>query len=221
MKTDSEIQKDVMAELKWEPYLTASEIGVAVKNGIVTLSGTVDSYSKKLSAEKAAKRISGVKAVAEDIEVKLPGNSKKTDADIAEAILYALKWNNAVDEEKIKVKVDNGWVTLEGETDWNYQKISAENAIKFLSGVTGITNDIKVKPHITPSDIQNKIKVAFNRSAFADANNIKVSIDGSKVTLSGSVRSFAERKDAEDAAWFVPGVHQVINQLEIKVPTYA
>ena len=157
MKSDTQIQKDVMDELKWEPWLTASEIGVAVKNGIVTLSGQVDSFSKKLLAEKAAKRVVGVKAVAEDIHVGLSPSYRKTDAEIADAVLNALKWHTAVQEEEIKIKVEDGAVRLEGEVEWDYQRISAKSAIENLAGVQSVINLITVKPKIKASDIQEKI----------------------------------------------------------------
>jgi len=215
MKTDLEIQKDVMDELRWTPSLNSTEIGVAVKKGIVTLSGTVDTYAKKLSAEKAAKSIEGVKAIAEDIEVKISSLGKKTDTDIAGAALNALKWNSSVNEEKIKVSVDNGWVTLEGTTDWEYQKNSARKAVENLVGVRGINNLIKISPKVAPSDVLNKISAAFHRSATIDAGKINLEVNGSKVILNGTVRSYAEKKDAEGAAWFAPGVTSVENNLVI------
>lgn len=220
MKSDYQIQEDVMEELKWQPFLKASEIGVAVKNGVVTLSGHVDSYSKKLAAENAAKKVVGVKAVAEDIEVGISPSYHKTDAEIAEAVLDALKWHNAVQEEKIKIKVEDGNVRLEGEVEWEYQRTMAKTAIENLSGVRLITNLIIVKPKISPSDIQKKINAAFHRSATVDSSKIEVEADGSRVTLRGTVRSIAEREDAENAAWFAPGVISVVNNIEIEVPEY-
>jgi osmotically-inducible protein OsmY len=221
MKTDLEIQKDVMAELAWKPFLKASEIGVAVKNGIVTLSGTVDTYSKKISAEDAAKGVAGVKAVAEDIEVKTSSNTKRTDADIAEAVVHALKWNSSVIDEKIKVKVENGWVTLDGEAEWEYQRNSARYAVQNLLGVAGLSNNIKLKPHANPVDIKQKISAAFLRSANLDSDRITVKSDGNAVTLTGKVRSYAEKKDAEKVAWLAPGVNKVDNKLEIDLEVFA
>lgn len=220
MKSDIEIQKDVMEEIKWEPFLNASEIGVAVKNGIVTLTGMVDNYSKKASAEKAAKRVVGVKAVAEEIQVGISPSFKKTDTEIAEAVLNALKWHTAVQEEKIKIKVEDGIVKLEGEVEWEYQRTNAKTAIENLSGVRSVINLINVKPKITSTDIKQKINAAFHRSATIDAGKVTVEVEGSKVTLSGKVRSFVEKEDAERAAWAAPGVISVVSKLEIEVPEF-
>ncbi|MEI8137526.1 MAG: BON domain-containing protein [Bacteroidota bacterium] len=216
MKTDLEIQKDVMAELEWEPSFNASEIGVAVKNGVVTLSGTLDSYFKKVAAEKAAKRVSGVKAVAEEIEVKLAGYGKRTDSEIAETVLNALKWHSAIKEDKIKVKGEAGIVTLEGEVDWEFQKNSAKLMIENLIGVRGICNNIKIALQVSSKDVKQKIDSALQRNASIDSEKIQVETIGSKVILTGKVRSWAEKDDAERAAWFAPGVNQIKNKLEIE-----
>lgn len=220
MKTDAQIQKDVMEELKWQPFLNSSEIGVAVKNGIVTLSGRVDSYLKKTEAENAAKKISGVKAIAEDIQIGVSPSFKRTDTDIAEAVVNALKWHSAVREEKIKIKVENGVVRLEGEVDWEFERSNAKSAIKNLAGVNGVINLISIKPEIAPSDISKKINEAFHRNATIDASNITADISGSKVTLRGKVHSYSEKEDAENAAWNAPGVLSVKNELEIEMPKY-
>ena len=221
MKTDIEIQKDVLEQLKWEPYLNASEIGVAVKNGIVTLSGIVDSYSKKVLAEKVAKKIAGVKAIALDIQVGLSPIYRKTDAEIAEAIVNALKWHTMIPHQNITVSVEHGSVKLEGEVDWDYQRRQALKAIEDLVGVRSVTNLIKVKERISADDIQKSISSAFQRSATIDADKIKVEVLGSKITLLGSVRSLPEKEDAENAAWFARGVTSVDNKLKIEEPEYS
>ena len=221
MRSDIQIQKDVMEELKWNPFLSASQIGVSVQDGIVTLSGLVDTYSKKKAAEKAAKGIAGVKAVAMDIQVGSSPSYAKTDTEIASAVMNALKWHSAVRDEKIKVKVENGVVTLEGEVEWDFQRRNAVTAIEDLTGVTSVFNMITIRPQITPDDIHKKITSAFHRSATVDANEISVEIAGSKATLRGKVRSLAEKDDAERAAWSAAGISFVDNRLRIEIPEYA
>lgn len=218
MKTDSQIQKDVMDELKWQPFLNSSEIGVAVKGGIVTLSGNVDTYSKKLAAEKAAKKVIGVKAIAEDIQIGVSPVYRKTDTEIAAAVYNALKWHSAVQEDHIKIKVEDGIVTLEGEVEWRYQRDNARFAIQNLSGVRSVINLIIVKPKISPFELEQKISAAFLRSATIDSSKVNVSVSGSEVTLTGKVRSVAESEDAENAAWAAPGVYSVKNRLSVEEP---
>lgn len=217
MKTDLQIQRDVMDELNWEPSLNASEIGVAVKNGVVTLTGKVDTFSKKLTAEKAAKRVAGVKAVAEEIHVGVPLGFTKTDTELAEVVLTALQWHTAVQEEKVKIQVEEGHVTLEGEVEWEYQRTSAKTAIEQLAGIRSITNLITVNPQITAVDIRQKINSAFHRSANIDSEKIDVNVMDNKVILSGKVRSLAEKEDAEAAAWAASGVTSVENKLEVEL----
>lgn len=221
MKSDDQIQKDVMDQLKWEPFLKASEVGVAVRNGIVTLSGQVDSYYKKLSAEAAAKKVSGVKAIAEDIQIGVSPLYARTDTEIAEAILNALKWHTAVQDEKIKIRVENGHVTLQGEVDWDFQRTNVRKAIESLAGVKSITSLITVKPKVTSAGIQQKIESAFQRAASINSRKIKVDVVGSKVILSGRVASLAEKEDAETSVWNADGVMQVENNLDIEIPEYS
>jgi len=220
MKTDTQIQQDVIAEIKWEPYLNASEIGVAVKNGIVTLSGHVDSFLKKRSAEKAAKRVAGVKVVAEDIQVGISPDNKKSDTEIAEAILTALKWHSAIRDEKIKIKVEDGNVMLEGEVEWEYERNNAGLVVESLSGVHSVQNLITIKPTISSSDIKQKINASLIRNATVDASKIIVDVVGSKITLNGRVRSYTEKEDAEKVAWASPGVSTVENKIEVALPDY-
>ncbi len=200
----------------WEPVLHAAEIGVAVKHGVVTLSGKVDSYSKKMAAELAAKKVSGVKAVAEEIKVYILPEFLRTDTEIAEAVIHALKWNMAVSDEKIKIKVEDGVVFLEGEVDYLYQSTAAKHAVENLAGVKMVHNLITIKPVITPANVKMKIIAAFERSATIDAGKINVEVDDNIITLSGKVRSFSELDDAVSAAWSAPGVKQVNNRLELE-----
>lgn len=220
MKTDLELQHDVMEELKWEPFLKSSEIGVAVNEGVVTLSGCVDNYGKKKSAENAALRVAGVKAVAEDIVVKLGTSDQKSDTEVAQAVLNALKWHSAVQEDKIKVKVDNGWVTLDGEVDLTFQKDAVRLMVENLVGVKGISNLITLSPKVSVRDVKKEINAAFHRSATIDSNNIIIENIGNKVTLRGTVRSYAEKQDAERAVWSAPGVTTIDNRLEVNVPSF-
>ena len=215
MKNDLDIQQDVMSQLKWDPFLKASEIGVAVKNGIVTLSGQVDNYAQKLAAERAAKKVTGVHGIAEDIHIGVSPSYRKTDTEIAESVLNALKWHSAVPDEKIKIKVEDGVVTLEGEVEWDYQRGSAKNAVASLLGVRDVVNRISVTPRITASDIKSRISSALHRTATIDAERISVDIVGNKAILRGKVRSYAEKEDAEDAAWAAAGITSVDNYLEM------
>jgi osmotically-inducible protein OsmY len=215
MRTDSQIQKDIIDELKWEPSLQDEDIGVAVRDGVVTLAGFVDSYANKWRAERVASRVKGVKALANDLEVKLPTSSSRPDPDIARAAVDALKWNILVPNDRIKVKVEKGWLTLEGDVDWNFQREEAERSVRYLTGVLGVTNLVTVRARPTPSDIKQKIKETLERSAEFDADRITVEVDGHTVVLRGTVRSFAEKRDAERAARKAPGVTKVENDLVV------
>jgi osmotically-inducible protein OsmY len=217
-RTDEQIQADVLEELKWDTRVRPNEIGVAVKDGIVTLTGWVDSYLKKIAAEEAAHRVRGVKAVANDIEVRLPTSSERTDADLAKAALNALEWEAAIPSDKLDVTVSRGWVTLKGEVEYGFQKRLAERVVERLSGVKGVTNLITVKPRLSPEDLKQNIEKALVRNAETDAQRITVEVEGSKVILRGTVRSYAEKKAAEDAAWAAPGVSEVENRIVISLP---
>src|SRR5882762_2431565 len=185
MRSDSDIQKDIVRELNWEPSLLNDDIAVGVRDGVVTLAGFVDSYADKWTAERVAGRVKGVKAVANDIEVKLPASASRPDPDIARAALDALKWNVSVPHERVKVKVEKGWLTLEGDVDWYYQKEAAERAVRYLTGVQGLSNLITVKARPTPTDVKEKIKETLQRGASFDAERITVEIEGNKAILRG------------------------------------
>lgn len=210
MKTDLQLQKDVLDELKFEPSIREMEIGVATKDGVVTLTGFVDSYAEKFSAEHAAERVNGVKAVADEIHVKLPGLYQRNDTDIAHAAVNALRWDIQVPDDRIKATVEDGWIHLDGEVEWQYQKWAAEGAVRNLTGVKGVTNVVRVKPkQVSTYEVSEKIKSSLRRHAERDADKIIIEATEGQVTLRGTVSSFAERRDAERAAWQAPGVTKV------------
>ncbi|HCU11210.1 MAG TPA: ornithine aminotransferase [Gemmatimonadetes bacterium] len=216
MKTDLQLQRDVLDELKFEPSIREAEIGIAAKGGVVTLTGFVDSYAQKFSAERTAERVGGVKAVADEIKVKLPGAHQRSDTDIAHAAVNALRWDVQVPDDRIKATIEDGWIALEGDVEWQYQKWAAEGAVRNLTGVKGVTNLIAVKPKKASSyEVGQKIKDSMRRHAERDADRITIEAKDGRVTLRGSVSSFAERKDAEHAAWQAQGVTSVDDQIAV------
>ena len=215
MKNDAQIQTDVQNQLKWEPEMNAAQIGVAVNNGIVTLSGIVDNYPKKLTAERIAKNVIGVKAVALDIQVGISPVNRKSDTEIAEACVNALRWDSSVPDDKLKVKVENATVTIEGTVEWGYQRLAAKNAIMKLTGVKGVNNMVVVKQKPSSIDIKQRIRQSFITTAGHEADNIRLEVLGSKVVLRGSVKSHYEKEEAENTAWATPGVNEVENKIEV------
>jgi osmotically-inducible protein OsmY len=216
MKTDKDLQHDVLAELEWEPSVEASKIGVTAEKGVITVTGYVSSYTEKMEAEKVAKRVVGVQAVANDLEVRLPGTYERTDGDLAQLALSALDWNVSVPKNKVHVTVSKGWMALEGEVEWYYQKRAAEEAVRNLVGVRGISNHITITPALKASEVKTKIEAALRRNAELDAKKIDVETTDGKVILRGKVRSWAEHEDAIGAAWAAPGVKKVEDHLVIR-----
>jgi osmotically-inducible protein OsmY len=215
MKSDSEIERDVRDELKWDPDLDADDIAISVKDGVVTLAGFTKSYTDRWEAEAAVKRVAGVLAVANDIKVRLPAIDQRPDPNIARDAVAALKAQLPISHERIKAVVKDGWITLEGAVEWQYQKSTAENAVRRLKGVKGVTDAITVRPNVQPSELKRKIQDAFKRNAEVDANRITVEANGSEVILKGTVRSWIEREEAERVAWSAPGVTLVDDRIVV------
>jgi len=215
MKTDSQLQKDVMAELAWEPSVHAAQIGVEVKDGVVTLAGHVATYAEKWRAELAAQRVAGVKALAVEIQVRLISSGVRSDGDIAQSARNVLDWTSSVKSGSVKIMVEKGWITLTGEVDWNFQKQDAADAVRFLMGAVGVSDQVSVKPGVTSSAVKSDIEAAIARGAIAHAKRITVGVQGADVTLGGTVQSWAERDLATQSAWKSPGVRKVIDNMTL------
>jgi osmotically-inducible protein OsmY len=216
-RTDAQIQEDVLAELKWDPRVSPNEIGVIVENGVVTLTGWADACTKRWAAEKAAHRVRGVDAVVNEIDVRIVRADERSDADIAAAVVRALEWDAFVPIDNLDVTVSKGRVTLKGEVEWQYQRKDAERVLRRLAGVKGLTNRIRVNPTVGPRDLKEKIEQAFARSTSLDATNVQVAVEGSQVILTGKVRSWAEREEAQRQAWAAPGVTAVDTRVTIRL----
>ena len=215
MKTDAQLRDDIQAELAWDPSFKASDVGVTVKDGVVTLSGHLASFAEKYAVERAVQRVHGVKAVAVEITVKVPFDHERTDADIAQAAERALEWNVLVPDDRIHPMVEKGWITLNGEVEWEYQRRAAESAVRTLMGVRGVSNLVNVTPKVRPADVEKKIHEALSRQADREARKLSISVDGSHVTLRGTVHSWTERDAVQGAAWATPGVTVVVNDLVV------
>jgi osmotically-inducible protein OsmY len=214
MRSDAQLRSDVQAELDWDPVI-ASSIGVVASDGIVTLTGHVASHAEKYAAERAAQRVKGVKALAVEITVKLPSGGERTDAEIAQAIERALEWSSLVPSGKIKPMVEGGWITLSGEVEWEYQRKAAENAVRNLLGVVGVSNTVKITPKVRPADIEKRLHDALERQAAREAGRVQIVVNGSEVTLRGKVHSWAEFDAVQGSAWSAPGVTSVLNELVV------
>jgi len=215
MKTDKQIQQDVIAELNWEPSVNAAHVGVEVSNGVVTLAGHVTSYTEKFNAERAAQRVAGVKALAVEMDVKLAGTSKRSDSDIADAAETALKSSTYFLPNNVKIKVENGRITLSGEVEWDYQRQTSIAAVRHLLGVTAVSDQISIKPNVSSTLVKSDIEAALKRRAATDAQKISVDVQGSDVTLTGSVHSWSERDLARESAWSTPGVRNVVDKMTV------
>ena len=216
MKTDEQLKDDVTMELEWDPAIHATQVGVAVKNGVVTLTGHLDTFAEKFAVEKAVSRVQGVQAIAVELDVKLAPGHKRSDSEIAAAVESALKWHAQVPADRIKVVVERGWVTLKGEVDWDYQRFSASKAVRALTGVVGVSNLVTLKPTVVPLNLSLRIREALKRHAEREARDISVEVHGSMVTLRGKVDSLAERSAVFGAAWSAPGISSVVNELTVR-----
>jgi len=215
MKSDTELQRDVSEELKWDPRVVDDEIGISVRSGVVTLTGSVPSFAQKLAAVEAVERVAGVRAVAQELSIKAADAFQQSDTELAHQILNTLAWDIEVPHQNIKARVENGWVTLEGEVDWQFQRTAAERVVRYLIGVKGVSNLLTIKSRVSKFDVAQHIKDALRRSADADSKKIQVDASGGKVILSGTVRSWSEKADAERAAWNTSGVTAVEDRLAI------
>lgn len=216
MKTDAQLRKDIIDELDWDPSFNAAHVGVAVDRGVVTLTGHIDTYAEKAAIERAVQRVSGVAAIALELDVKLAPNHQRSDTELAQSLQSALQAQALVPASRISLKVEHGWVTLTGEVDWDYQRSTAERTVHQMTGVVGVSNRITLKPRTVPTDVSNRIKDALARQAEREARGIEVSITGSTATLRGAVHSWAERNAAQGAAWSAPGITLVVNELRVQ-----
>ena len=214
-ETDSALKARVIDELVWDPAIKETTIGVAVNDGVVTLTGHLDTNAEKEAAMRAVRRVAGVKAIAVEIDVKLSPSHQRSDTDIARSIELVLKWNTSIPADAARVTVDHGWVTLQGEVDWNYQRASAESVIRPLMGVVGISNELRLKAKVLAADLSRKIEDALRRQALREAQHIHIAVAGDTVTLTGKVHSWQERQAAQGVAWSAPGVKAVVNELQV------
>ena len=215
MKTDAQLKTDVTNELEWDPSIRASQVGVAVQNGVVTLTGHLETFAEKHAVERAVQRVQGVKALAIELDVKLSPDHRRSDSEIAQAAEAALRWHALVPADRVRVKVEKGWVWLDGELDWEFQRQAAQKAMRTLTGVVGVSNGITLKPSVTPGDVKLRIHDALARHAEREARNIEVLVNGSTVTLRGRVDTWADRAAAQGAAWSAPGIGLVVNELVV------